>query len=226
MQQSGERKLQVLDLSKEQEKLFTEFDPPHHRINFDVTLKKRVVAKRSLKTVDSICVHQTATPFGVTAAAIREAGGDPILAKNRRALQVAAHMTAFDTGYAVLAHPLDWYVFHGNGLNARSIGLEVEGAFPGEKGTTDLLTGKLLTAAKDGLEYLVREGRKLGMPIKYVFAHRQSSATRPNDPGEEIWQKLVVQFAEPELGLVAQPAWVDGGGRALPDHWIKQPGKR
>lgn len=217
MQETQDRALSVLDLTKEQEDP-PDRSPPQHKIVRDRIKKCDTVFCRPISSIDGIVIHQTATPFGVTAAAVKAAGGDRKLAKHRRALQVAAHMTAFDTGVAVLAHPLAWYVYHGNALNARSLGLEVEGLFPGLQGKKELLTGLLLEAAKDGLEYLVRRGRTQGMPIKWIWAHRQSSMTRDDDPGQEIWQKLVIGFAVPHLGLATQSDFVSGG-KVIPPGW-------
>lgn len=192
-------------------------DPPEHKIVRGKKPELDRVFNRPVNTIDGIVIHQTGSPFGVTAAAIKASKGDAVLAKHRRALGIAAHMTAFDTGYAVLAHPLEWYVYHGNGLNARSLGLEVEGLYPG-KMTKPLLTDKLLQAACDGLTYLVKQGRAAGMPIKFIWAHRQSSLTRPNDPGEEIWRKVVLDFAIGNLGLAPQSDYVNGG-ETIPAHW-------
>jgi hypothetical protein len=225
MQQTDRRTLKVVDLTAEQTD-FLSCEPPHHKLTRDRKLKQMVVFCRDPMTVDGIVLHQTATPFGTTPQQIAASGGDKVLAKHRRALNVAAHITAFDTGYAVLAHPLHWYVYHANGLNARSLGIEVEGVFPGSMGKKELLTGDLLQAAKDGLEYLVRKGREAGMPIKYIWAHRQSSMTRPNDPGEEIWKKIALEFGGNELQLIPQPDYILGG-ESLPQEWrLKKPGAR
>ena len=220
MEPTTPRTLSVLDLTREQPNP-PAFDPPHHKILRGKTRRDDRVALRDPFSVDGIVVHQTGAPYGVTAAAVKAAKGDRALAKHRRALGVAAHMTAFDTGVAVLAHPLPWYVYHANSLNARSLGLEIEGLFPQNWGAKDFFSDKLEAAARDALTYLVLQGRMLGMPIQYVWAHRQSSLTRDDDPGEEIWRKLVLGFAVPELGLLTLPESVHGG-RALPPAW-RQP---
>lgn len=217
MDQGTPTTLHVVDLSAEQADP-PHNDPPEHKIVRGRTAAEDRVFRRAPQTIDGIVVHQTATRFGVTMAQVKAAGGDRALAKHRRALGVAAHMTAFDTGYAVLAHPLVWYVYHGNALNARSLGLEVEGEFPCIQGEQELFTGALERAARDGLEYLVRKGREAGMPLRYIWAHRQSSMTRPNDPGGEIWRKLVMNFAIGYLGLIVQPAFTSGG-MAIPSEW-------
>lgn len=219
MKERGLSTLSVVDLTKEQPDP-PDFDPPHHKIVYNPLVRRKTVLQRSLSTIDGIVLHQTGTPFGTSAAQVKDAGGDVVLAKHRRALNVSAHMTAFDTGFAVLAHPLDWYVYHGNSLNARSIGIEIEGLFPQLTGKKEQLTGKLLTAAQDGIEYVVREGRRRGMPLRFVWAHRQASMTRDDDPGQEIWQKLALGFCA-SLGLHPQHDLVMGG-KVVPDAWRKK----
>ena len=105
-------------------------------------------------------------------------------------------------------------------------GLEIEGEFPGlmahggkagEK--VQQLTDLQLAGARAGLTYLVEEGRALGHPVTHVWAHRQSSKDRRSDPGEEIWDKVVLKFAVPVLGLKTEPARVLEDGRPIPVEW-------
>lgn len=56
---------------------------------------------------------------------------------------------------------------------------------------------------RNALGYLVEEGRALGMPIEFMWAHRQSTA-KPSDPGEELWQRVGVEFGMKVLGLKPQ----------------------
>ncbi len=196
------------------------YNPPHHRIVPGAQRSGDRVMERPVHQIDGIVLHQTACPYGVTAEQVKAAGGDRVQAKHRRALDVAAHMTAFDTGYAVLAHPLTWYVYHANAFCARSIGIEVEGRYPGmQGGSPNLMFNEILQAARDGIEYIVEHGREMGMPLKYIWAHRQSSMTRQDDPGEELWRRIVLEFAVPTLGLVMQPTYTCGG-LPLPVEWL------
>lgn len=216
------RILNVVDLSHMQ-KDPPPYDPPHHRMVYDMTRGGNVVFCRKPRSIDGIVIHQTGCWFGVSKALLKEMGGNYVAAKHRRALNVAAHMTAFDTGFAVLAHPLDWYVYHANSLCARSLGLEVEGAFPGVMSKGKYLTPKLIQAACDGLEYLVDRGRSMGMPLKFIWAHRQSSPSKENDPGEEIWRKIVLGFAVPKLRLQVQNDYASGG-KPIPESWREPQG--
>lgn len=206
----------VIDLTGYQKEPLN-FEPPKHRISQGKVLRRRP------DTIDGICIHQTACDFGVTPLQVKNAGGDPALAKHMRALGVAANVTAFKDGFAAVGNPLNWYVYNANQLNQRIISLEIEGSYPGTLTSNgpghDRFDGHIVDAAKAGLEYLVTEGRRQGMPIKYLWAHRQSSSTRRNDPGQEIWQKLVVEYAVPVLGLITQLNYSIGDGRSIPKVW-------
>lgn len=181
------------------------------------------VFERDPADVDSITVHQTACVFGA------RPGRD----RHERAFGVACHALAFADGAAVLPNPLRWHVHHGNGLNPRALGLEIEGRFPGLIGNPRTLanrrsietpiTDTLIAAAIEALTALVTLGRAEGMPIRYVHAHRQSSPSRRSDPGEEIWRRVVLEHGVRVLGLETQPALVlearKGPGRPIPLEW-------
>ena len=183
-------------------------------------LYKGKVVVRDPKTIDSICLHQTAVTFGVTASMVKAAGGDPALAQFMRAKRVNAHVTAFDEGAFVLAYPLRNFVYHGNGANTRSIGLEIEGRFNGQPGgeysePTDLV----IEAACAAVEQIISEATKEGILLRHIIAHRQYSSSRQGDPGWRLWQKVAVEFAEKKCGLMPIPMLAEGGGRAIPKIW-------
>jgi hypothetical protein len=192
---------------------------PHPKSKRDRSGK---TVRRSPAAIDSIVLHQTAVRFG--------APSTPALAK--RALGVACHAMAFSKGF--LVWPVDplWYIHHADRLNARSLGLEVEGVYPGliggETGSAKEtpLTKAVIDAARMGVKLLVEEGRRRGCPIKYIFAHRQCDAWRRADPGEGLWRRVVVEYAIPKLKLVAQPAEVfphptgrARTGKTIPTRW-------
>lgn len=181
------------------------------------------VVNRPPRIVDSIVVHQTACEFGPRRSDLRKHGNRQA-AIAARSLGIACHATSFD-GFYALPNPLTWYVNQANRLNRRSLGLEIEGLYPGIEGgrvwstrRPTLLTKGRIDAARMALEHLVDEGRSAGMPITHVFAHRQSSMTRRGDPGEEIWREVVLDFAVADLGLTVINNLRDGG-RAIPWQW-------
>lgn len=192
------------------------------------------VVVRPPEQVEGIVIHQTAVNFSVSRRQVNASGGDENLALARRALDVACHAMAFRKGFFVAAHDLRTYVHHGNRFNAKSLGLEIDGRYPGLmddpstvaredlkttwKGDPTELTDLTVKAACAALAFLVLEGRKQGMPIKYIWAHRQSSINRRSDPGEEIWKRVVLEYAVPELGLETMPEF-GARGRPIPKKW-------
>jgi len=216
------------DLRKEQDFLY----PGGKR---KVRMKGTAPVRRDLSKVDMIVVHQTGIEFGVSKIAIEKAGGDIELARAHRALDVACHAMAFRAGYFVAAHDFDVYVNHAGRFNAGSLCLEIEGRYPGLRddpytleredlattwgGDPEPLTDATVQAAREALRWLVTEARKAGAPISKIASHRQTSDTRRADPGQEIWQRVVIDFAYAELGLtvVRDSPWQSG--RPVPKEW-------
>lgn len=208
-------------------------DPPKVRGKFKLSAGK--VVRRPWAQITGVVIHQTACVFGVTPAALIAAGGDKALAKARRSLGVACHGLAFADGFYAVPNPLEWYVYHGNGFNGHTLGLEIEGIYPGLRdnpatpvredvkttwgGKPMELSAFTVAAACACLQRIVTDARAAGAPIQYVYAHRQSSATRRSDPGEAIWRSVVLDYAVPHLGLTAVPQTVLGDGRPVPVEW-------
>ena len=180
------------------------------------TLLGRAVV-RDPKTVTGVTLHQTACRFDVTKANVIRHGGEA-QARRRRALDVAAHMTCFQQGDAVLAYPMLWYVYHGNTLNASTFGLELEGLFDGDSYEPRGFD-KLIEAGREGLKVLVDEGRKLGCPIEFLYAHRQVSSSRRADPGAMLWREVGIEYGVKVLKLKVNNDFARDGGRPIPHVW-------
>jgi len=199
--------------------------------------KAAATVLRDVEDIVAVCLHQTAVLFGARREHKLEARrlGDPSLAVALRVAEdVPAHAVALD-GRVVLRSPLRAYLYHANALNRPSLGLEVEGVYSGllddpatvvdeAERTTWGDASRITTLSKDridaaaaGLEELVRLGRAEGMPLRVVYAHRQSSAARRSDPGEAIWRALRPVWLD--IGLVEAPRFAIGGGRPLPAGW-------
>lgn len=166
---------------------------------------------RAPEAIVGICLHQMGVPFGPPRN-WEEAFASYDEALASRALDIACHAAAFRPGFLVIpADPLA-YISHGNALNSRSFGLEVDGLFPGligrktgsGKKPTEV-TDELVHAARIGCKLLLHLGRELGCPIQYIWGHRQGDSWRRADPGEELWRKVVVEYAVPVLGLRTRP---------------------
>lgn len=182
--------------------------------------------RRSPAAIDSVMLHQTAVRFGQLPGTT----GDLALA--RRSLRVACHAMAFYSGF--VAWPVDplWYIHHGNRANGRSLGLEVDGNYPGliggkvRTGTETPLTDEVVKAARMGVKLLVEEGRRAGCPIRFIYAHRQFDSWRRADPGEGLWRRVALEYAVPELGLIPcqgesfrHPKGVLRHGKPVPERW-------
>lgn len=159
---------------------------------------------RSPAAITSIVLHQTAVPFGPASAS------DQRLAE--RSLNVACHAMAFRRGFVTLPCDPLWYVHHADRLNATSLGLEVEGNYPGligrkvRTGVETPLTEATVRAARAGIKLLLEIARRIGCDIKYIYAHRQADIWRTADPGEELWQRVALEYAVRELGLKTLPS--------------------
>ena len=184
--------------------------------------------QRAPETVTGICIHQTACTYGVSKQQVEAAGGDRALALHRRALNVACHAMAFTDGSVVLTNELTSYIQHGNNLNSFTVGLEVEGRYPGllndpERttwgGDPTPLTEETIAAAREAVRQLVVLGADYGMRITHLYTHRQSSETRRSDCGEGLWRAVVLDYAVPVLGLKTTPSFSIGSGKPVPREW-------
>ena len=212
----------LLDLTHEAK------NPPTQKVKPDGT--KLNIAKydghgkvfvRDPKTITGIGIHQTDCVFGPKA--------DPV-ARHRRALGVPIHALAFRDGVLAIPYPMLWYMYHGNGMNAMSYGLEIEGSYSGVLGqskaggkTYDLLDELTIECAREGVRYLYEAGLKLNSPLEHIWAHRQSRGVKERDPGPAIWQAVVLDYAVGVLGLKLEPTRTWEDGTSIPASWSKKP---
>lgn len=171
------------------------------------------VVERDPRSIDTICLHQTATMYGPSNDKAK---------RNARAFGIPIHGVAFQDGIVVLPYPILWYLYHGNGWNDRALGLECEGLFPGLM-KAPLLDETAVASFRLGVTALYERGLAMGCPIKYVVAHRQSSSTRRSDPGQEIWQRVALEHAIAVLKLKPMNDKVlagnNGSGYPIPKQW-------
>lgn len=190
---------------------------------------------RDPSVVTGICLHQAAAQWGARPSHYRQAEqvakelgvpNDERLAIALRVVEdVPAHATAMQSGDVVLRSPLEAFLYHANALNEASLGLEIEGLYDGVEveGAHPPPTPVTIAAARMATVQLYERGLKAGMPLKYVWAHRQSSGTRLGDPGSVLWIEVGL-WAVKELGLEAQPmeTWLSrrsGRGNPIPEVW-------
>lgn len=183
------------------------------------------VVRRDLALVTSVMLHQTDCVYGVSKSQIIQAGGDPVLARNRRLQGIPAHLVAARDGTAILNAPASWYLYHGNAANDFSLGVEVEGSYDGRRNKGQVPT-ILLEQLRLGLIELVRLARAEGaVNLRYAIAHRQSNGGKPGDPGCELWQFYEALCGElelePQYDLVIPPTKGTSTkpGRPIPKDW-------
>ena len=168
------------------------------------------VRSRDPDSVDAVVLHQ----MGFSR------GSDP-----SRYDKVTAHYKILPDGAIVWSHEWGTRLPASNGFNGRSIAVEFAGNFPKvarsqdrrdfwnpDKMGADQLTGPQIVSGQKLMRYLYDKG------IRFVFAHRQSSASRGIDPGPDIWAN-VGEFA---IGLGMSdggPGFTVGDGRSIPDAW-------
>jgi len=118
-----------------------------------------------------------------------------------------------------------------NGFNSRGIAIEFAGNFPNDKGRWwySKSSGPVSrsnnehrpTIAQISAGQFLLQHLKRSVPgIKYVFAHRQSSDSRTNDPGPDIWFS-VAEWAINQAGYDPQSREIiiAGKGEKIPDNW-------
>ncbi len=161
--------------------------------------------KRACK-IDAVVLHQTGFSRGL----------DP-----QRYLKVTAHFVVLADGVVLQLHPVTARLSASDGFNCRSVSIEFVGNFPS-------INGKWWRPHEYGANEVTPEqieaGRALlraleGIGVRNVYAHRQSSSSRGNDPGPDLWRG-VGQWAIDKLGFS------DGGrgyaiddGNPIPDEW-------
>jgi hypothetical protein len=137
-------------------------------------------------------------------------------------LKIGSHFAIMADGRILQLHPEAAMVWASNGFNHGSVAVEFAGNFPNTKGKwwqgdkygRDQVTPAQLEAGRRLVRHLVA---KIG--LRTVLAHRQSSASRENDPGPDIWYH-VGQWAVDTLKLSdGGPGFKVGDGNAIPDLW-------
>lgn len=176
------------------------------------------VRKRAWSEVTGICLHQTACVLGE---------------RPERWDTVGAHIGITRGGQVMWLHGFDRRVAHGNGWNARTVGIEIDGLYAGVEGdpstvwndpstpireTGQDLTTESVNAARDVIRWIFRETAVQGGRIRVLVAHRQSSMNRRDDPGSEIWYQVAIPMHR-ELGLGDGGVGFAIGGLPIPERW-------
>ena len=173
--------------------------------------KSRRFKTRDPKKVWALVLHQMACCFKVR---------DPLT----RFLKMAPHFAILPDGRILQLHPILSLTGASNGFNAGSVAVEFAGNFPDTRGRwwhgAENGQNQVTPAQIEAGRYLVRYLKRV-MGLREILAHRQSSGTRENDPGPDIWYH-VGQWAIDNLGLTdGGPSFKVGSGNPIPDLWRK-----
>lgn len=172
-----------------------------------VTPKDRRKGTRDIAKVDALVLHQMAFSRGNDAT---------------RYDTVVAHFAILPDGKTLRLHPETALLWASNHFNARSVAVEFAGNFPDTKGRCwnskefgcHRVTPEQIEAGRRLVRHLVDT-----IGLTHVLAHRQSSGSRENDPGPDLWAG-VGQWAVDQLGLGdGGPGFKVGDGNPIPSEW-------
>jgi uncharacterized protein YcbK (DUF882 family) len=168
---------------------------------------------RKQTAIDSIVLHHMAYNIGNEVNLYKKVG--------------AHYIVTADGQIAQLYNDLD-FLNASNGFNSRSVAIEFAGNFPDHryhwwrdrKSKSPIPDRCYLTPSQ------IRAGRcllatlKARLPgIKYLYAHRQSSKDRANDPGPDVWFNIG-EWALTNLNLTdGLPRTHVGTGQPIPKNW-------
>ena len=177
------------------------------------------VVDRSWTSTTGITLHQTACRLGL---------------RPDRWKTVGAHFGVMRNGAVVQMHKIPSIVAHGQGWNTRCVGIEVDGLYRGLESDpntvwddpstpfrekADRLDPVVAEATRALIRYICSEVERNHGAIRALVAHRQSRATRENDPGESIWRQVALPI-HAELGLTdGGIGFTLGGGKPIPEDW-------
>lgn len=145
---------------------------------------------------------------------------------------IGAHFVVYPDGSWFWNHDVNVMIVHGNGLNTRTYGIEIDGNFEGVDGKHETLwkgggrRGQITAAQVATTKAIVCwQGAVIaahGGAQKVVLPHRVASRDRQDDPGSLAWQLCGIALRD-ELGLDdGGPGFAlhdSAGGMPIPEAW-------
>lgn len=183
-----------------------------------IASQDKIGGRRPWKQITGITLHQTACVLGE---------------KPRRWATVGAHLGVTRAGQGIWMHDFEQIVWHANGFNARTVGIEMDGTYAGIEGDIrtwwkdpdapdsrpQTPTIELIEAAKATVRWICDEVARHGGRVEQLLAHRQASCQRQDDPGSALWQQVAMPL-HAELGLNdGGPGYTMGSGLPIPERW-------
>jgi len=182
--------------------------------------QNNIGGRRTWKQVTGIVLHQTAVVLGENPT---------------RWATIGAHLGVTRGGQVVWMHDLEKIVWHGNGFNGFTVGIELDGTYAGIEGDdrtfwrpkgepnlrAQLPTDALVDAAQATVRWIYAEVARRGGRVERLLAHRQSSKERQSDPGSALWKRVAKPLlADEDLGLTdGGLGYKVGTGYPIPEAW-------
>lgn len=167
---------------------------------------------RDPKKIIAVVLHQTAYAVGNTI-------------DQNPYLNIGANYVILPNGTIVRLYPYEHMVWASNGLSPLSIGIEFAGNYANEnyhwwqsqKCRNVKYRNHPSPAQINAGRCLLRQLKRDLPSLNAVYAHRQSSDSRTNDPGPDIWYN-VGDWAQQNLGLKGHDVKIDSG-KPIPPAW-------
>lgn len=140
-----------------------------------------------------------------------------------------AHIGLTQEGQVIIVNDPTAMIWHAQGLSKSTIGIEIEGNYPGLCGRKNTLwrggggphglNSDMLTAAGYLFEWLQNAFSEHNENWDFIHAHRQSANSRIADPGQEIWKKIAIPWIQETGATDGGEHFRLGGGRTVPREW-------
>jgi len=169
----------------------------------------------------------------ITGVTLHQTGCDMPKSPNKWS-RLNAHYGITREGLIVHVNDETDMIWHAQALSKKTIGIEIEGNFPGIIGDMSTLwkgggsacrmTKQQLFASRVLFDYIADRFLRNGSVWRHVYAHRQSSDMRTADPGENIWGEVGIPWGNqlflkngetPDGG----PGFKLGKGKPIPRDW-------
>lgn len=208
---------------------------------------RRRMGRREWREITGITLHQTATCF------LPQENEKHFSRRSQtaagRVAKIGVHFVVLRNGLSVWCNPLNYRMPQAQRVfNKTDVGVEIDGYFSGVEGDEKTFwrprakpdrkpmrtSEAQFEAARQTLEFIIDEVAKHGGKVKYIHAHRQTSASRRSDPGELIWKNVAMPimskhglscggpgfFVPKGVDAVDRDVWTSRGpGRPIPKEW-------
>ncbi len=166
-------------------------------------LKRARKRKNPARDLKGITLHQTGTK-GVGTKAWPK---------------MTAHYGVQKDGRVYRIHPPEVYLFASNGLNGRTLSIEVAGLF----GNQDMPPAQV-RGLHEAIQLAKKDAKAIGADLEFIYGHRQSTKGRPFGPKRSIWVNGAV-WADKRRIVSMEPDRTFGTGRTIPAQWFIEDGE-